>query len=193
MKKNVFFSLLIFSLVLILQTFSVSYTQDHPVISDSIYSSLLKEERSIKVLLSDTYKPGLGEKYEVIYLTDREWAMDLFSFVYKFAKSEYFVPPAIIVAIPNRYINKANQRDRDFLPVHVPEIKYIGERVIRVAADGNSATVVIQYIMPVFSPKIPLRDVHKVVKTDDKWMIDFFSTTFIPKNEDVPAINKAVE
>jgi predicted alpha/beta superfamily hydrolase len=47
--------------------------------------------------------------------------MDPFSFVYKFAKGENFVPPAIIVAVPNTYINKANQRDRDFLPVHVPQ------------------------------------------------------------------------
>jgi predicted alpha/beta superfamily hydrolase len=121
MKKNVFPSLLTFSLVLILQTFCKSYAQDSPVISDSIYSSILKEERSIKVLLPDTYKPGSAEKYEVIYLTDGEWAMDPFSFVYKFAKNENFVPPAIIVAVPNRYINTANQRDRDFLPVHVPE------------------------------------------------------------------------
>jgi hypothetical protein len=47
--------------------------------------------------------------------------------------------------------------------------------------------------MPLISPKIPLRDVYKVVKTDDKWMIDFFSTSFIPKNEDIPKLNKAIE
>lgn len=121
MKKNVSSLLLTFSLVLILQTFSVCSAQDRSVISDSIYSSILKEERSIKVLLPDTYKPGSVEKYEVIYLTDGEWAMDPFSFVYKFAKGENFVPPAIIVAVPNTYINRANQRDRDFLPVHVPQ------------------------------------------------------------------------
>jgi len=119
MKKNVFTLLLTFSLILFSQTFS--YAQDHVVLSDSIYSDILKEERSIKVLLPDTYKPGSGEKYEVIYLTDGEWAMGTFSFVYKFAQSENFVPPAIIVAVPNRYINTANQRDRDFLPVHVPQ------------------------------------------------------------------------
>jgi predicted alpha/beta superfamily hydrolase len=121
MKKNVFPLLLTFSLVFILQAFCISYAQDRPVISDSIYSNILKEERSIKVLLPDTYKPGSADKYEVIYLTDGEWAMDPFSFIYKFAKSENFVPPAIIIAVPNTYINKANQRDRDFLPIHVPE------------------------------------------------------------------------
>lgn len=121
MKKNVFPSLLSFSLILILQTFCVGYAQDHTIISDSIYSGILKEQRTIKVLLPETYKPGSADKYEVIYLTDGEWAMDLFSYIYKFAKNENYVPPVIIVAVPNTYIDKANQRDRDFLPVHVPE------------------------------------------------------------------------
>jgi predicted alpha/beta superfamily hydrolase len=121
MKKNVFILLLTFSLFFILQTLSVCSAQDHPIISDSIYSGILKEERSIKILLPDTYKAGSADKYEVIYITDGEWAMDPFSFVYKFAKGENFVPPAIIVAVPNKYTNKANQRDRDFLPVHVSQ------------------------------------------------------------------------
>jgi predicted alpha/beta superfamily hydrolase len=120
MKRNVFPLLLTFVSVFILQTFCVAYSQDHTTISDSIYSGILKEQRTIKVLLPETYKPGSAEKYEVIYLTDGEWAMDLFSYIYKFAKSENYVPPAIIVAVPNSYIDKANQRDRDFLPVHVP-------------------------------------------------------------------------
>jgi predicted alpha/beta superfamily hydrolase len=121
MKKNVPLSLLTLSLFTFLQTFSVCSAQDNSVISDSIYSGILKEERSIKVLLPDNYKPGSPEKYEVIYITDGEWAMEPFSFVYKWAKDENFVPPAIIVSVPNKYINKANQRDRDFLPVHVPQ------------------------------------------------------------------------
>jgi len=103
---------------------SISFTvhaQEERAISDSIYSTVLKEQRSIKVLLPEAYKAGSTDRYEVIYITDGEWAMSPFSFIYKFAQDENYVPPAIIVAIPNRYIDKANQRDRDFLPVHVPE------------------------------------------------------------------------
>ena len=121
MKNNVFPSLLTFSLVLILQSFCIGYSQVPTAISDSIYSGILKEQRTIKILLPESYKPGSTEKYEVIYLTDGEWAMDLFSYIYKFSKNEKFVPPAIIVAVPNAYIGKDNQRDRDFLPVHVPQ------------------------------------------------------------------------
>ena len=67
------------------------------------------------------------------------------------------------------------------------------KREIRVAADGNSAIVVEQYIMPFLSSKIPLRTVSNAVKTNDKWMIDFISWNFIPINEDIPKLNKAVE
>jgi len=119
MKKIVHHSLLTFCLAFVLNT--LCNAQEHNLLSDSIYSGILKEERSLKVLLPDTWKPGSAEKYEVIYITDGEWAMDPFSFVYKWAQGENFVPPAIIVSVPNRYINSANQRDRDFLPVHVPQ------------------------------------------------------------------------
>ncbi len=122
MKKKVFPSFLALILVFILQTFfSITYGQDFPFISDSIYSKYLKEYRSVKVLLPENYKPGSSDKYEVIYITDGEWAMSPFSFIYRFSESENFVPPAIIVSVPNRYIEKANQRDRDFLPVHVSQ------------------------------------------------------------------------
>ena len=121
MKKTILSLSLTLVSIFISQVSCVVHAQEHPVISDSIYSSVLKEQRSIKILLPETYKPGSTDKYEAIYLTDGEWAMGPFSFIYKFAQDENYVPPAIIVAIPNKYISKANQRDRDFLPVHVPE------------------------------------------------------------------------
>jgi predicted alpha/beta superfamily hydrolase len=118
MKRILLQGLALLIYILFFQLANVS-AQNNPAINDSIYSNILKEERSVKVILPETYKPGSSEKYEVIYLTDGEWAMDLFSFIYKFAKNENYVPPVIIVALPNTYNNKVNQRDRDFLPVHV--------------------------------------------------------------------------
>jgi hypothetical protein len=38
-----------------------------------------------------------------------EWASGVFLLIYKFTKGENFVSPVIIVALPNTYINKANQ------------------------------------------------------------------------------------
>jgi len=121
MKKSILTSSLTLILVLISQFFCVVNAQEQPVLSDSIYSTILQEQRSIKIKLPESHQPGSTTKYEVIYLTDGEWALHPFSFIYKFAQDENYVPPAIIVAIPNRYIDQANQRDRDFLPVHVPQ------------------------------------------------------------------------
>lgn len=118
MRRNV---LPLFIIIILISISCALYAQERQAISDSIYSDVLKEQRPIKVLLPETYKPGSADKYEVIYLTDGEWLVNLFPFIYRFAINENYVPPAIIVAVPNTYINKVNQRDRDFLPVHVPE------------------------------------------------------------------------
>ena len=73
-----------------------------------------------------------------------------------------------------------------------PEIKYLGDREIKVAPDGNSAIVVIQYILP-WCPKIPWRNVYHLIKNNDNWMILFGSSAFIPKNEDVPKLIEALD
>ena len=126
MKKIFLSSCAAVILTFILQVFCVVHAQEQSVINDSIYSDILQEQRQVKIILPED-QPGSAVKYDVIYLTDGEWAIDPFSFIYKFAKDEDYVPPAVIVAIPNRYINGVNQRDRDFLPVHVPEPAISGE------------------------------------------------------------------
>lgn len=118
MKKTICF--LIPALIFVLGTYSsISTAQGLTEVKDSIYSDILQEERSLKVFIPDTWKPGSDEKYEVIYLTDGEWVSEVFPFIYKFNRNENYIPQLILVAIPNRYIDKVNQRDRDFLPVHV--------------------------------------------------------------------------
>ena len=72
------------------------------------------------------------------------------------------------------------------------EVKYISERVTKVAPDGNSAVVVTQLILS-WSPEIPLRVVRHFIKADDKWMIEFINVAFIAKNEDIQKLNEAVE
>ena len=69
----------------------------------------------------------------------------------------------------------------------------IVKREIRVANDGSSAIVVEQYILPFISSKIHIRTVSYAVKTNDKWMIDFMSFNFIPKNEDIQKLNEALD
>jgi predicted alpha/beta superfamily hydrolase len=120
MKKNI--CSLVPALILVLSIQSqVSSAQGLREVNDSIYSDILQEQRSLKVFIPDTWKPDSTEKFEVIYLTDGEWVKELFPFIYRFTRNENYAPPLMLVAIPNRYIDKANQRDRDFLPVHVPD------------------------------------------------------------------------
>jgi hypothetical protein len=67
------------------------------------------------------------------------------------------------------------------------------KREIRVAADGNSAIAVDQFVMEFISPKIPVRWVFHLIKTADNWLIDFSSLSLIPNNEDLGKLNKALE
>jgi uncharacterized protein (TIGR02246 family) len=69
----------------------------------------------------------------------------------------------------------------------------IDRREIRVTADGKSAIVVEQYVMPILSSRITIRNIYLAVKADENWMIDFISWNFILKNEDIPKLNKALE
>jgi ketosteroid isomerase-like protein len=95
---------------------------------------------------------------------------------------------------PSEFWNKQQTIDlwTQMLAESAPELKYLGDREIKVAPDGNSAIVVIQFIIH-WSPKIPWRDVYYLVKNNDNWMILFSSVAFIPKNEDIPKLNEALD
>lgn len=96
---------------------------------------------------------------------------------------------------PSEFWNKQQITDlwAQMLADSAPEINYISERKIKVTADGRSAVAVDQYMMSAFSPKIPWRNVYHLVKTNDHWMIEFFSSSFIPKNEDIQKLNEALD
>jgi hypothetical protein len=74
----------------------------------------------------------------------------------------------------------------------VPDFKFIRDREIRVADDGNSAIVVDQYESNMFTPNIPWRNVISVVKINNQWKIDFMSSALIPANEDIQKLNDAL-
>lgn len=73
------------------------------------------------------------------------------------------------------------------------EIRHAGDMDIKFTDEGNSAIVVEQYKMPQFTPHIPWRTVYVLEKREGKWIITFYSTAFIPRNEDIPKLNKALE
>jgi ketosteroid isomerase-like protein len=69
----------------------------------------------------------------------------------------------------------------------------VDKREIRISKDGNSAIAFEQMFLTPYSQKIPVRTVYHLVKENNKWLIDFTSTGFIPKNEDIERLNKALE
>lgn len=66
-------------------------------------------------------------------------------------------------------------------------------REIRLADDGNTAIAYEQYNATFISENIPIRCIFHFVKTDGDWLIDFFSFSLIPYNEDIDKINSAFE
>ena len=69
----------------------------------------------------------------------------------------------------------------------------VDKREIRISKDGNSAIAFEQMFLTPFSQKIPVRTVYHFVKEDDSWLIDFTSTGFIPNNDDIEKLNRALE
>jgi ketosteroid isomerase-like protein len=97
---------------------------------------------------------------------------------------------------PSEFWNKKQMSDgwaQAFADTSLKINYSIDRRDIRVAADGNSALVVEQYVMKAISSKIPVRSIYHAVKAGENWMIDFISWNFIPKNEDIVKLNKALE
>ena len=75
---------------------------------------------------------------------------------------------------------------------NVPEHTYIGERTLKIASDGNSATAIEEYNMPSMSSVVSARNTLHLVKVDGDWFIDFLVITYIPTNEDMPKIEEAL-
>lgn len=69
----------------------------------------------------------------------------------------------------------------------------IDKREIRISKDGMSAVVLEQFFMKSFSQKMPIRMIYHLVKNNDIWSFDFLSWNFIPNNEDIVKLNKALE
>jgi predicted alpha/beta superfamily hydrolase len=98
-----------------LAPFTQASAQNLPVKQDALHSNILNEDRAIQVLLPEGYWPGSGEKYDVLYVLDGDgdWNLKLLSTIGRFVQGESFMPPFILVALPN------TNRMRDFMPTHV--------------------------------------------------------------------------
>lgn len=66
----------------------------------------------------------------------------------------------------------------------------MSKREIRI--HGTSANMVEQYRVPGFSQKLMFRNVAHARYENNRWLVDMFTFNVIPKNEDIPKIDKAL-
>ena len=97
---------------------------------------------------------------------------------------------------PNEFWNKTEMYSTLKQTLTNSEFKLditVDKREIRISKDGNSAIAFEQMFLTPFSQKMPVRTVYHLVKENNNWLIDFTSTGFVPKNEDIAKLNKALE
>ncbi len=101
------------------------YAQFDAPIKDSIHSVMLGEQRDIEITLPASYASGTAH-YDVWYVLDGEWNTHTFTNIFSFLTAVQFAPPAIIVSVPNRYLNGFNLRDRDLTPTPIKGVDSSG-------------------------------------------------------------------
>jgi predicted alpha/beta superfamily hydrolase len=111
-------------LTLVYSKHTAAQFADRPVLRDSIYSDILKEQRYLEIVLPEDYVPGRDApdrvaRTGVIYVTDGEWNTVIASHIEHFLEMQ-FIPQHIIVGIDDAPKGKRNLRYRDLTPTHDP-------------------------------------------------------------------------
>ncbi|HEX5316215.1 MAG TPA: alpha/beta hydrolase-fold protein, partial [Candidatus Kapabacteria bacterium] len=91
-----------------------------PIVRDTIYSDILKEERTLEIVLPADYGVARGLRTGVIYVTDGEWNTRIASDIQQFLGIQ-FIPSHIIVGIDDAPQGKGNMRYRDLTPTRLPD------------------------------------------------------------------------
>lgn len=121
-----FFRLFVFVILSVVS--SGVRAQYAPPVKDSLYSKILGEQRDIVITLPANYVSDTAH-YDVWYVLDGEWDGSLFTQIFSYMVNMQFAPPAILVAVPNRYVGGFNLRDRDLTPTKFPDVDSSGGAV----------------------------------------------------------------
>lgn len=88
---------------------------------DSLESAILKQKRDIDVFLPKDFDKEPARRYETIYVLDGDWNAKIVVQTVEFLQSTGFMPPVIVVSVPNYFDDKGvNSRDRDLTPSSLP-------------------------------------------------------------------------
>lgn len=92
-----------------------------PAHADSLDSALLHQKRAIEVFLPKEVQKDPQRRYETIYVLDGDWNAKLVVQTVDFLEATGFMPPVIVVSVPNFFNDKGvNSRDHDLTPTAQP-------------------------------------------------------------------------
>lgn len=97
-----------------------SLCQSLPGKLDSIKSTILNQQRLFRVVLPEGYDANQSTKYDVLYVTDGEWNIEVTSQIQTFLVQMGFMPQNIIVSVHH------SNRDNDLTPTGGENPKVFG-------------------------------------------------------------------
>jgi len=116
-------------LILVFARLQTIHAQFATPVKESISSIVLNEQRDIEIILPEDYQSDTAH-YDVWYTLDGEWTSRTFTSVASYLMGAGFMPPVIIVSVPNRYANGYehgfNYRERDLTPTAIPYVDSSG-------------------------------------------------------------------
>ena len=77
---------------------------------------VLHQKRSVDVYLPQESEKNPAQHYETLYVLDGNWNTKLVLSTVDFLRNIGYLPPIIVVSIPNRVDNGIDSRDHDFTP-----------------------------------------------------------------------------
>jgi predicted alpha/beta superfamily hydrolase len=100
------------------------WNPDVPGVADAVESRVLRESRSIHVVLPEKYSPDTGTRYDVLYVLDAEDdGKRILEIVRALQDRQGFIPPLIVV---NVWTMLKWDRDKDLTPSHVADVPTSG-------------------------------------------------------------------
>jgi len=98
------------------------HAQFLPAKADSFYSNVLGQKRAIEVYLPQESDKDAAQRYETIYVLDGDWNSKIVVEVVTFMRQVGFMPPVLVVSVPNFFDEKGvNSRDHDLTPTVVAD------------------------------------------------------------------------
>jgi predicted alpha/beta superfamily hydrolase len=89
---------------------------------ESVYSNVLKQNRSVDVYLPKESEKDAAQRYETLYVLDGDGNTQIVVDIVTFMRQVGFIPPVIVVSVPNVIDEHGvNSRDHDLTPTVVAD------------------------------------------------------------------------